>query len=94
MAGIKVWEVRILISENDDGGTFAEARLMDGDLRAIGTARLNPHDVDVPEIGDELAAARALGALSERLLRLTADDIAEFTQAEPGRLPRTSPARP
>ena len=38
-------------------------------------ARLNPHDPDVPEIGDELAAARALSDLAHVLLEAAADDL-------------------
>ena len=44
-------------------------------LVGVGTAILNPHDVNVPEIGDELAAARALSELGHRLLEAAADDI-------------------
>lgn len=37
--------------------------------------RRNPSDVDVPEIGDEVAAARALRRLADRLLGVASDDI-------------------
>ena len=42
-------------------------------------ANRNPVDPDVPEIGDELAVARALGNLSERLLHRTERDISGIT---------------
>ena len=45
-------------------------------LDGRGRARRSAQDVDVPEIGDELAAARALRDLADHLLRATSDDIA------------------
>jgi hypothetical protein len=44
-------------------------------LNGYGRARRNPADAEVPEIGEELAAARALRDLADRLLRATSDDI-------------------
>ena len=44
-----------------------------------GVARLNPTDRDVPAIGAELAAARALHDLADRLLGTAVGDIAETT---------------
>ncbi len=46
-------------------------------LEGYGRARLNPADRDVPEIGEELAVARALRDLADRFLRATSDDISE-----------------
>jgi hypothetical protein len=66
----KRWTVDIYIDEQD-GETRADARLHTQDkshLHGSGTARLNPIDRDVPEIGDELAAARALSMLAHELL--------------------------
>ena len=48
-------------------------------VAASGTARLNPTDADVPEIGDELAVARALSALAHRLVDAAATDIETVT---------------
>ncbi|MCX2951416.1 dsRBD fold-containing protein [Lentzea sp. NEAU-D7] len=62
MSTAKKWSVELLIDEHE-GRTRAEARLHTLDptrLVGVGTARLNPADRDVPEIGDELAASRAL----------------------------------
>jgi hypothetical protein len=73
----KSWNVQIDIGEHD-GKTRAIAHLRTGDqtsLTGTGTARLNPADPDVPEIGDELAAARALSQLAHALLEAAADDI-------------------
>jgi Domain of unknown function (DUF1876) len=81
MAQAKKWAVEIFIDEHGDE-THAEARLHTGDkthLRGTGKARKNPADRSVPEIGDELAAARALSELAHNLLRAAADDIEAIT---------------
>ena len=70
------WQVQLDLAEVD-GRTTAHATLV-GDgvaLQADGTARLNPVDADVPIIGDELAAARALRRLADTLLGEAAADI-------------------
>jgi hypothetical protein len=75
----KTWHVRIDIGEQD-GATHAIAHLDTGagtDLRGVGEARKNPKDPAVPEIGDELAAARALSHLGHALLEAAADDISQ-----------------
>lgn len=72
------WDVKVYFSEDGDQ-TQARAVLAgaDGQVRVqgAGVARKNPTDADVPEIGDELAAARALSALAHQLLDLAAGDI-------------------
>jgi hypothetical protein len=81
MTATKTWHIDIFIGERE-GKTHAEARLRPNDevtLTATGTARLNPADSDVPEIGDELAVARALSHLADRLLHVAADDIESIT---------------
>lgn len=81
MAATKHWTVDIYLGEHDDGSTYAEARLVThatAGLRAVGTARLNPSDV-VPEIGDEIAAARALRALADQLLDVATGDVENVT---------------
>ena len=78
----KRWNVEVFIGEHD-GKTRAEARLHTADptsLIGIGTARLNPSDSDVPEIGDELAVARALSELAHKLLHAAVEDIAGVTK--------------
>jgi hypothetical protein len=77
----KKWRVEIDIDEHD-GSTRAEARLRTLEterLRGVGRARLNPSDSDVPEIGDELAVARALADLSHQLLDAASGDIEALT---------------
>lgn len=77
MQETKRWTVTVDIDEHD-GRTRAHARLHTRDsdqLVGVGLARLSPTDRDVPEIGDELAAARALSDLAHRLLELASADV-------------------
>lgn len=55
--------------EEDDGVCGATATMMTerGVFRGAGTARRRPGDPDVPVIGEELASARALRQLADRL---------------------------
>ena len=73
----KQWSIDVFVSEDGDN-TNARAVLHGDSAQVIsgtGFARRNPHDPSVPEIGDELAVARALHHLAEHLLQVTADDI-------------------
>src|SRR5690606_4079731 len=80
------WKVSVDLFSSDDVGseehvTAAHAVLTTtagNRLEGFGRARLNPTDRDVPEIGEELAAARALRDLADRLLRATSDDISQI----------------
>lgn len=77
MDDTKTWSVRIDIGEHD-GRTRAVAHLHTQDTErmvGVGFARLNPVDPDVPEIGDEIAVARALSDLGHRLLDAAAGDL-------------------
>ncbi|HEY3259188.1 MAG TPA: DUF1876 domain-containing protein [Pseudonocardiaceae bacterium] len=81
MSTDKRWHVDIVIDEHD-GRTRAEARLHnpgESELVGAGMARRNPRDQEVPEIGDELAVARALSDLAHKLLDATAADIEKIT---------------
>ncbi|MPZ00254.1 MAG: DUF1876 domain-containing protein [Actinophytocola sp.] len=83
----KHWTVEITIDEHESR-TRARARLHAAgadNLVGVGLARLNPDDVNIPKIGDELAASRALSDLAHRLLDVTADDIESVTH-EPAHL--------
>ncbi|GLY49850.1 DUF1876 domain-containing protein [Lentzea sp. NBRC 102530] len=83
MGTVKKWAVEIRIDEHESR-TRAEARLHTADdthLVGIGTARLNPADGNVPEIGDELATSRALTDLAHKLLDAVTDDIEGVTRA-------------
>jgi hypothetical protein len=82
MVSMKRWSVDIYVDEDGNGHTYAEARLHTGAdtmLVGVGRARLNPVDRDIPEIGDELATARALSDLGHRLLLAAASDIEAIT---------------
>lgn len=71
------WDVRITLVESG-GSTTAEATVMNGPpdaLRAVGHARKSPGDPEVPLIGDELAAGRALRRLADRLLAVAEQDV-------------------
>jgi hypothetical protein len=81
-AHVAHWTVEVYLSEQD-GHSHADARLISGvtpALHAVGTARLNENDpADVPEIGYELAAARALRGLADLLLATGEADVAAIS---------------
>lgn len=77
----KRWTISLDIDEHE-GRTRAVARLDLGrseGVTGVGLARCNPSDRDVPQIGDELAVARALSELAHRLFEVTAADIERST---------------
>jgi hypothetical protein len=85
----KKWSVDIVIDEHEpadaDSGsrTRAQARLHTGDATAlvgVGLARRTPTDAEVPEIGDELATARALADLAHQLIEATIADLEAVTK--------------
>jgi hypothetical protein len=86
MPAAKHWTVDIYLSEDETGPTtvtHAEARLHTRDatdLHGHGLARKHPGDADVPEIGDELAVARALSNLVHQLLQAAADNMEDITR--------------
>jgi hypothetical protein len=63
------WTIEISFTEDEDK-TRADAVLAGApvELHGWGRARRNPTDPDVPTLGEEIAAARALADLSHRLL--------------------------
>ena len=80
MATADNWLVEIFLREQDRE-THAEARLTRGGrgLSGHGTARRNPEDREATQIGEEIAAARALSDLAHKLLDAAAGDIEEIT---------------
>lgn len=78
MADEHVWTVEIVLAEEGDR-TRADARLRRGagDLAGFGRARRNRADPRLPVVGEELAAARALGDLAHQLLLAALDEIEE-----------------
>jgi Domain of unknown function (DUF1876)/Domain of unknown function (DUF1918) len=74
---IRSWSVTVDLFE-DGLETAAHAVLRSEapeHLDAHGTAHRRPSDPDVPEIGDEIAVARALRRLADRLLESAETDI-------------------
>ncbi len=73
----RTWHLHIDLFEQGTT-TRAEAVLRTDagtELRHVGIARCRPGDREVPEIGDELAACRALSGLVHDLLDATLEDI-------------------
>ncbi|MFJ1733425.1 DUF1876 domain-containing protein [Streptomyces sp. NPDC088254] len=70
------WKVRLYLFE-EEGTTKARVVLDTGttELTGHGEAHRNPVDTDVPEIGDELAAGRALHDLGRQLVDVAERDI-------------------
>ena len=77
MTHVDDWPIRLSLTE-EDARTVARVVLTtkDNTLAAEGVAVRNPHDSDVPEIGDELAAGRALTELGRLLISAAAADVA------------------
>ena len=89
MNATKHWSITVDIDE-EENTTLAHASLRTPagqDVTGVGKAERNPLDPSVPEIGDELAVARALRNLAERLLHATEKDITSVT-GEPSHVHR------
>jgi hypothetical protein len=73
------WHVEVSFSEIGDR-TRADATLeLRGErFHGFGQAKRAPGDPNVPVVGEELAAARALSALSHELLDAAAERIDRF----------------
>ncbi|MEV7323272.1 DUF1876 domain-containing protein [Streptomyces sp. NPDC093970] len=86
-----LWKVSLQLFEEDDGTTKAHVVLDTGTsaLAAVGTAHCHPADRNVPEIGDELAAGRAMTALGQQLLNTAERDIEGLGPPLPGDSQRT-----
>jgi hypothetical protein len=73
------WQINIEFSEEEEK-TRADALLdVKGErFHGFGQARRAPGDPNVPVVGEELAAARALSDLSHKLLDAAATRIEQF----------------
>lgn len=74
---VKTWTVTITITEEGDE-TTATAVLSEHlapPVDAVGHAHRNPHDPKAPAIGDEVAVARALRRLADRVQDVADADI-------------------
>ncbi|MFF5859458.1 dsRBD fold-containing protein [Streptomyces sp. NPDC012751] len=85
------WSVRLHLFEDDAGTTKAHITLDTGTttLTGSGTAHCNPSDTTVPEIGDELAAGRAMHDLAHQLLDVAGRDVQGMAASRPG-IPRAA----
>ncbi|WP_081240824.1 DUF1876 domain-containing protein [Streptomyces viridosporus] len=82
------WKVRLHLFQ--DGGTTKARAVVDTGTRELtghGVAHRNPADTDVPEIGDELAAGRAMQDLGRQLVGIAERDIEGTGAAGPGPRP-------
>ncbi len=72
----QVWPMQVVFTETDEA-TRADI-VMDvagHHYHGWGRARRNPNDPDIPRIGEEVAAARALTRLAQQLLATAAEEI-------------------
>lgn len=81
----ETWNVAIYLFADDDTthgvvtGAHAVLTTSTGaTLDGWGRAQFSSYDLDVPEVGTELAAARALRQLADRLLQATSDDLEDL----------------
>jgi hypothetical protein len=75
----QTWSISIAFTEDDDS-TRADAvlELASERFHAVGRAKRSPDDPNIPVIGEELAAARAVSDLSHQLLQAAADRIERY----------------
>ena len=78
---VRDWQVRVSVFGSDDDAEATAVLLADSPthLTAHGHSHRSEHDRVVPEIGDEVAVARALRHLADQLLETAADDIEGLT---------------
>lgn len=79
MQHVREWPIRLYFFE-EDGQTQARVSLKAdaARLEVEGEAQCEPGDFDVPEIGDEIAAGRALIALGEKLVHTGEADVEDL----------------
>jgi hypothetical protein len=84
---VKSWRVDLDLFESGDETTAHAVLVADvPGIESRASAHRLPGHVEVPEIGDEMAVARALRRLADRLMSVATDDIAsvEGRAARPG----------
>ena len=78
----ETWTVAIDLRDAADDVTTAHAVLITSTgatLDGIGRARFSAYDADAPAVGTEMAAARALRHLADRLLQACPDELVPRT---------------
>jgi len=78
---VREWNVRVSIFESGDETSANVVLIADSPerLSARGTAHRSAHDPGVPEIGDEVAVARALRHLADQLMETAETDVSDLT---------------
>ncbi|GAA6525300.1 dsRBD fold-containing protein [Intrasporangium sp. DVR] len=81
---VREWNVRVSIFESGDETSANVVLIADspGQISARGTAHRSSHDPGVPEIGDEVAVARALRHLADQLMETAEGDVSQLTGEE------------
>ncbi|MBA2806881.1 DUF1876 domain-containing protein [Streptomyces sp. KM273126] len=89
------WKVRLYLFE-EEGSTKVRVVLNTGttEFTGRGAAYRNGADTDVPEIGDELAAGRAMHDLGRQLVDVAERDIEGVSPPLAGRNARPEPRWP
>ncbi|MFE1441122.1 DUF1876 domain-containing protein [Streptomyces sp. NPDC058739] len=89
------WRVHLYLFE-EEGTTKARVVLDTGTTELVGhgVAHRNPADTEVPEIGDELAAGRAMQDLGRQLVDVAERDITGVAAPATGRSARPRSGRP
>jgi hypothetical protein len=81
---VREWQIRVSIFEAGDETSANVVLVADAPehLSARGEARRSKDDTSVPEIGDEVAVARALRHLADKLMEAAETDIEMLTGEE------------
>ena len=82
----RVWTIEVELEETSDTTEAKAVLVIDGHkLGGWGRARRNPQDPELPRVGEELAAARALSDLAHHLVDRAADliELVEGPSARP-----------
>lgn len=81
---VREWQIRVSIFESGDDTSANVVLLADAPehLSARGVAHRSKDDTAVPEIGDEVAVARALRHLADKLMESAETDIEMLTGEE------------
>lgn len=76
MTHVAEWDVKLFVFDHDDNvNVRVELRVGNTTLFGHGHADWIPGDPNVPEVGDGVAASRALADLADRLMFITGTDL-------------------